>query len=194
MDYNAGNHQAQQNTVPQKSCKKCGALIPKYSDRCPNCGANLKPLYKKAWFWVLIVLLVFLLCLGSCAASCSKAVNDSTNSISTKTTDSSSSAQSSGTAKSDDASKQKYTIADEQIVDSGYGNYKITGTFTNTTDKEVKYVQVEYVLKDASGAQIGTATANTTNLAANTPWKFEAAALSPNGTPASFELKQVTGF
>ena len=86
-------------------------------------------------------------------------------------------------------------MADEQLVDKGYGMYAITGTLTNTSGKDFGYVQVQYVLKDASGAQIGTAWGNTSSLADGVSWKFEAIA-SVNGDepPASFELADVTGF
>ncbi|WP_449316602.1 FxLYD domain-containing protein [Rubneribacter sp.] len=90
---------------------------------------------------------------------------------------------------------EKYAVADEQLVDKGYGMYAITGTLTNTSGKDFGYVQVQYVLKDASGAQIGTAWGNTSSLADGVSWKFEAIA-SVNGDepPASFELADVTGF
>ncbi len=41
-----------------KLCKTCGATIAKNAKRCPKCGAkNKKPIYKRVWFWILIVLL-----------------------------------------------------------------------------------------------------------------------------------------
>ena len=43
-------------------CNECGAEISKKSKRCPMCGAkNKKPVYKRWWFWFLILAL-----LGSC--------------------------------------------------------------------------------------------------------------------------------
>ncbi len=183
------SNETPQPEAPKKICKKCHASIPKYSDTCPQCGANLKPVYKKAWFWVVIVLVALLVMLGGCTAACSKSVVDNTNTIS------SSNGSSSTGSSSSSASQQKYTVADEQIVDKGYGIYTLTGTFTNTSGKEISYVQLEYVLKDASGAQVGTAYANTTNLASDTPWKFEAYCSSTSDSaPATFELKDVTGF
>lgn len=173
-----------------KVCKKCKQLIPKYADTCPKCGANLKPVFKRAWFWVVIVLLLLLFGFMSCTATVSKSISDNTNAISTSngTSGSSSSASSS-------ASAQKYTLTDEALADKGYGAYGISGTFTNTSGKEISYVQLEYVLKDASGAQVGTAYANTTNLSPNTPWKFEAVGTPSNkATVASYELKDVKGF
>lgn len=41
------------------TCKACGAQIAKNAKSCPVCGAkNKKPLYKKWWFWLCIVLTV----------------------------------------------------------------------------------------------------------------------------------------
>lgn len=104
-------------------------------------------------------------------------------------------AASAGSAKQEQPAAPKYSVADEQLVDKGYGMYTISGTLTNNTGKTASYVQVEYVLKDADGAQIGTGLANTNNLTDGTPWKFEAfCSVSGDAAPASFELIEVTGF
>lgn len=37
-------------------CKVCGTQVAKNAKRCPKCGAKMpKPIYKKWWFWVIIV-------------------------------------------------------------------------------------------------------------------------------------------
>lgn len=41
------------------SCKACGEEIAKNAKKCPHCGAkNKKPLYKKWWFWLILVLVI----------------------------------------------------------------------------------------------------------------------------------------
>ena len=41
------------------ACKACGKEIAKSAKTCPHCGAkNKKPLFKKWWFWVIVVLLL----------------------------------------------------------------------------------------------------------------------------------------
>lgn len=41
------------------TCKACGAEIAKNAKCCPQCGAkNKKPIFKKWWFWVILVILV----------------------------------------------------------------------------------------------------------------------------------------
>ncbi len=40
-------------------CKHCGAEIAAAAKTCPKCGGkNTKPVYKRAWFWILMAVLV----------------------------------------------------------------------------------------------------------------------------------------
>lgn len=40
-------------------CKSCGADITSSAKHCPSCGAkNKKPIYKRVWFWILVVVLL----------------------------------------------------------------------------------------------------------------------------------------
>lgn len=98
-----------------------------------------------------------------------------------------------GAAAAGEEPADKYTVADEQLVEDDYLS-SITGTFTNTSGRELSYVQLSYNLFDADGAQIGTAYANTNNLADGGVWKFEAGTLKEPGEVASFKLADVTGF
>lgn len=42
-----------------KLCKTCGATIAKSAKHCPKCGAkNAKPIFKRVWFWILIIILI----------------------------------------------------------------------------------------------------------------------------------------
>jgi len=42
-----------------KICKHCGAEIAKSAKVCPQCGGkNKKPIFKRVWFWILVILLV----------------------------------------------------------------------------------------------------------------------------------------
>ena len=89
---------------------------------------------------------------------------------------------------------EDYTVSDETLDTSNpYAAY-ITGTLTNNKDTDVSYVQVEYVLYDADGAQIGTALANTNNLKAGGSWKYEAYVTADAASIATFELAEITGF
>lgn len=94
----------------------------------------------------------------------------------------------------EEAPVEDYTIADEALDTSNPYVAYITGTLTNNQDTDVSYVQVEYVLYDADGAQIGTALANTNNLKAGGSWKYEAYVTADASSIASFELAEITGF
>ncbi len=49
-------------------CKSCGADIASSAKHCPSCGAkNKKPIYKRVWFWILVV--VLLIAIADFAAS-----------------------------------------------------------------------------------------------------------------------------
>ncbi|MBM6757012.1 DUF3426 domain-containing protein [Collinsella tanakaei] len=89
---------------------------------------------------------------------------------------------------------EPYAIADEALNTENPYAATITGMLTNNTDSDKKYIQVEYVLYDADGAQIGTALANTNNLKAGGSWKFEAFSTVAPDEVASFERADVTGF
>lgn len=44
-----------------KICHVCGAQMAKNAKRCPKCGAkNRKPIYKRWWFWVSVLCIVFI--------------------------------------------------------------------------------------------------------------------------------------
>lgn len=57
------------------------------------------------------------------------------------------------------------------------GSVYIRGTVRNTSDKLLSFVQIKFRCLDASGAQVDTANAITTDLKAGADWKFEAIAL-----------------
>ena len=58
------------------TCKACGAEIAKNAKACPHCGSpNKKPIYKKWWFWLIVL---FILC-----SSCSN-VSEGTSSHNTQ--------------------------------------------------------------------------------------------------------------
>ena len=87
----------------------------------------------------------------------------------------------------------KYSIEGEELEGDEYSS-KVVGTFTNNSGAEIGYVQVSYNLYDSDGNQIGTALANTSNLADGGTWKFEAYGTQGLDKVASFKLGEVTGF
>lgn len=124
----------------------------------------------------------------------STALDEATDQISSgtpTTIESSSSGDAAADAGSDASSDAPYTVADEAITGDAY-SCTITGTFTNTSSNTMSYAQVSYNLYDADGAQIGTALANTNNLASGGTWKFEAVGFESVEDVTSFELVDVT--
>lgn len=67
----------------QKTCPACGnAEINEKMKKCPNCGANLsKPIYKKWWFWVLVVIGVAIIAGAGSASGGEDTNGESTTSI-----------------------------------------------------------------------------------------------------------------
>ena len=96
--------------------------------------------------------------------------------------------------KKQEPEQEPYTITDETLDTSNQFFVKITGTLTNNTDSDKSYIQVEYNLYDADGAQIGTALANTNNLKSGGTWKFEAMSTVEPANVAKWERTGVTGF
>lgn len=90
-------------------------------------------------------------------------------------------------------SADKYSIDGEELTGDAY-SCKISGVYTNKAGKDLSYVQVSYNLFDADGNQIGTALANTNNLADGGTWKFEAFGSAAVGEVASYKIGDVTGF
>ena len=88
---------------------------------------------------------------------------------------------------------EKYSIDGEELSGDAY-SCKISGVYTNKAGKDLSYVQVSYNLFDADGNQIGTALANTNNLADGGTWKFEAFGSVAVDGVASYKIGDVTGF
>ena len=104
-----------------------------------------------------------------------------------------------GAAKTEQTEEKKpeqepYTISDEALDTSNPYAVKITGTLVNNTDEDKSYLQIEYNLYDADGAQIGTAFANINNLKAGGTWKFEAMGTEKPEDVANWERVDVSGF
>ena len=116
------------------------------------------------------------------------------NSTDSPASDSAKPAETTQQAEEQKEPQEPYTIADEAEDTSNQFAYKITGTLTNNTDKEKSYIQIEYVLYDADGNQVGTALANTNHLKAGGSWKFEALGTVSPDQVASWERSDVSGF
>lgn len=74
--------------------------------------------------------------------------------------------------------------------------WQISGKLTNNSDRDLSYVQIQYVLYDKDGVQIGTALDNTNNLKAGGTWKYNASSLDVDNLDEvdSYEIAEVSGF
>ena len=149
-------------------------------------GKNMAEKKKKPIGKIVLIVVVVLVALGAFGSL----------SGGDKGSDSSTSA---GAAKTEQTEEKKpeqepYTISDETLDTSNPYGVKITGTLVNNTDEDKSYLQIEYNLYDADGAQIGTALANINNLKAGGTWKCEAASMEKPEDVANWERVDVSGF
>ena len=136
---------------------------------------------------IILGIVVVLIIVGAVGSMGGKSSDSSTG-------DASKPAEASQQAEEQQEPQEPYTIADEVEDTSNQFAYKITGTLTNNTDKEKSYIQIEYVLYDADGNQVGTALANTNHLKAGGSWKFEALGTVSPDQVANWERSDVSGF
>jgi len=76
------------------------------------------------------------------------------------------------------------TVAEEYSI-------SITGAIKNTCGHTFRYIQITWKLLDGSGAVVGTALANQSNLDDGETWKFKAHALTEF---AKYRLDKITAF
>lgn len=176
-------------------CQKCGAAMPDGSKVCPKCGAQQgvqpaatttieKPKKKKIGMWIALGIVAIIII----AAIVGGGKGDSGTPSAAGT-----SAQ---TGETSEAPKNdwdgKFDVENLAMTTDDLGYAHITGSLANLTDKEYKYVQVELNVYDESGAQIGTALANTNNLEAKGTWKFEA--LGTQTGVKTYKLKDISAY
>lgn len=170
-------------------CKTCGNDIASSAKNCPSCGAkNKKPIYKKVWFWIIVLIVVAGAIGGGNSTS-----NTKTNQ-STQVNDTSSIEDTKNEVENKEEKKEDLEIVGDITDESDQFATYISGVIKNNTDKKYSYVQVTFNLYDADGNLIGTALDNVNNLEANGTWKFKAMGISENGTVASYKISEITGF
>jgi hypothetical protein len=74
-----------------------------------------------------------------------------------------------------------------------YGTLAIVGTLRNTSNQALSYGQVTFNLYDASGAQVGTATDNISNVEPAGRWRFKAVVIDDNPVKNA-RLAEVTSY
>lgn len=138
-------------------------------------GTVKKPIWKKWWFWGIIIIL--LIALGSSGSDNKDQGTGTKDGGATP-------------AVADKAKTPDLEIIEHSTENDSFSTY-IVGTVKNNTGKEYTYVQVEINLYDANGAQVGSTLANANNLEPNGSWKFKAVTLEEFST---YKIKDVTGY
>lgn len=157
-------------------CKECEKEISSGAKSCPNCGAKQKKFSIIRFVggaFLLFLFVTFMVGVIQGAGS------------------------SSGTATASTSTSSATTPSELQAVDVAlaagqHGMKVVRGNVTNTTGKNLSYVQVEINLFDASGVQIGSTVANVNNLAPSIKWSFEAPVLDDRAN--SMKVAGITSF
>jgi len=156
-----------------------------------------KSIFKKWWFWVIIVIFIGII---------ANAGDDNKTSTEQVSIDETTKGTQAGATiaetikettikpapKPTEAKKPDYEILEYDDKTDEFGSLIIVGKIKNNTGKEQSYVQVEINLYDKDGAQVGSTLANVNNLEVDAIWAFEAYVLEEN--VASYKIKDVTGF
>lgn len=162
-----------------------------------------KPIYKRVWFWIIIVILVAAaVSAGKSGSQGDSAGADSQNAeveVQQNTPIENSSPagqQAEETAPAEqqteepapaEEKKESLSIEGEVVEERDAFSLYLTGVVKNNTDREKAYAQITFNLFDAEGNQIGTAMDNINNLAPGGTWKFKAMALTSDDV-ASYEF------
>ena len=131
-------------------CKTCGASIAANAKACPSCGAkNKKPVYKRVWFWLVIIFVVFPVTIG--IGTSNEGNSSSTSSSSTSTAAPTNSTVSSKPSVFDgDCGISASAEMDSSII----GYPELTVEITNNTNKTITAIQFYVVPYDVYGDEI----------------------------------------
>lgn len=146
------------------------------------------PFYKKWWFWLLVLAIIF-------------AIYNSGQKDKATTTNNSASQNTAVTDTKDESAdapaeeKQDYELSDVEVVEES-GVKQVVGVLKNNTDKEKSYIQISFPYKDADGNKLGTALANVNDLGPGETWKFKAVVLdtATEGIQVDTENPEISGF
>lgn len=83
----------------------------------------------------------------------------------------------------------KFEAVDVKWLDESYFTY-LVGTIENTRDKKISYISVKFILYDANGNQVGTASDSTTDLGAGATWSFKAAVFEKEAV--DFKIEEIS--
>ena len=115
-------------------CKNCGANIDDKAEICPNCGVSTKPkkkpIYKRWWFWLLIVVFLFAI-IGIASSGGDSQSNQNTSDIVAEK----------DSAVSGKIGKYVVTVKESRITEDFEGKkvVVVTYSFTNNSDDSATF-------------------------------------------------------
>lgn len=83
-------------------------------------------------------------------------------------------------------------LSSDGTFDTSINTIHITGSVKNNSKRTYSYVQIQFVLYDESGSQVGTALANTNGLESGNTWKYDALGMADN--VSTFKAIDLSGY
>lgn len=143
-------------------CKACGQEIAKSAKRCPHCGAkNKKPIFKKWWFWAILVVLILVIAVSGnggdseSAATTNAATANATNKSETTSAQTKETATETKAAEPEAPAKTEYCVGDvlqdgdTKIVFMSSGDYVEENEFMQP-DEGRKYIYLQFAFENTS--------------------------------------------
>ena len=135
------------------TCKACGQEIAKSAETCPHCGAkNKKPIFKKWWFWAIIVVLI--IAIGT-SGNDTDSGNTSNNTTNPNQNISSNDTNSTTDNKPKEPAKTEYYVGDTiedgntKIVFMSSGDYVEENEFMQPEEGK-KYIFLQFAFENIS--------------------------------------------
>lgn len=174
-----------------KICPVCGGQMAKNAKRCPKCGAkNKRPIYKRWWFWVLIIYLVYRIPLFFTKDNIG--TPQTGNEQPTLTVTPAPTPTQTPTKDLEVLELVGGMDSVEGIYDENVGTIHITGQVRNNGDKMLDYASIQFSLYDEAGNLLGTAMDNIVNFGAGETWQFDAVGIS-NVPVDTYRLSDLSG-
>ncbi|MDO4412786.1 FxLYD domain-containing protein [Cutibacterium sp.] len=167
-----------------------------------------KPIYKRVWFWIVIVIVVVAISIATGGSKGNEGQNSGSETAASAPA-TNASKQADKTAGKPDAKKAadaKKTDEDQVKGDlallKGWKlskdefSAKVTGYVRNNSDEPINnYVQIEFNAYDASGNNLGTCVDNSNSIDAHGKWKVDAICLDGDASEIkTVKFKDLTGF
>lgn len=147
-----------------------------------------KPFYKKWWFWILALVIIF--AIYSAGKGDKATTTNNATSQNTAVTDTKDEAADAPAEENKDYELSEVTVEEEN------GVKHVVGVLKNNTDKEKSFIQISFPYKDADGNKLGTASAAVNDLGPGETWKFKAVVLdtTTEGIQVDTENPEISGF